>query len=128
MLDFTGHACVNCRKMETNVWSVQEVHKLMSNDFVIVSLAVDERIDMPAKEISPYSGRELVTWGDKWADMQAILYKKQTQPQYVALDKNGEILNGDATYSSHGNGPMFSKWLTEAKTEYANRERIEVKY
>jgi len=128
MLDFTGHNCVNCRKMETNVWSDEKVHKLMSNDFVVVSLAIDERIEMPEKETSPYSGRELITWGDKWADMQSVLYKKNTQPQYVALDKNGEILNGDATYMSHGEASKFSLWLTEAKTEYANRESIEVKY
>jgi len=128
MLDFTGHNCVNCRKMETNVWSVEEVHELMSNDFVIVSLAVDERIDMPAKEISPYSGRELVTWGDKWSDMQAVLYEKQTQPQYVALDKNGDMMNGDATYRSHGEGVKFAKWLTEAKAEYVKRGDIKVYY
>jgi thiol:disulfide interchange protein len=128
MLDFTGHNCVNCRKMETNVWSVEDVHELMSNDFVIVSLAVDERIDMPAKEISPYSGRELITWGDKWSDMQAILYKKQTQPQYIALDKNGDMMNGDATYRSHGEGVKFAKWLTDAKVEYVKRGNIKIYY
>ena len=128
MLDFTGHNCVNCRKMETNVWSDEKVHELMSNDFVIVSLAVDERIDMPAKEISPYSGRELVTWGDKWSDMQAVLYEKQTQPQYVTLDKNGDMMNGDATYRSHGEGIKFAKWLTDAKTEYVKRGDIKVYY
>ncbi len=128
MLDFTGHNCVNCRKMETNVWSDEKVHKLMSNDFVVVSLAVDERIDMPTKEKSPYTGKELVTWGDKWADMQSELYSSSTQPQYIALDKNGEILNGDANYRSHGEGTKFAKWLTEAKAEFINRESIEVKY
>ena len=128
MLDFTGHNCVNCRKMETNVWSVEDVHELMSKDFVVVSLAVDERIDMPAKEISPYSGRELITWGDKWSDMQAVLYEKQTQPQYIALDKNGDMMNGDATYRSHGEGVKFAKWLTDAKEEYIKRGDIKVYY
>lgn len=128
MLDFTGHNCVNCRKMETNVWSVEDVHELMSKDFVVVSLAVDERIDMPAKEISPYSGRELITWGDKWSDMQAVLYEKQTQPQYIVLDKNGDMMNGDATYRSHGEGVKFAKWLTDAKEEYIKRGDIKVYY
>jgi len=128
MLDFTGHNCVNCRKMETNVWSVEDVHELMSKDFVVVSLAVDERIDMPAKEISPYSGRELITWGDKWSDMQAVLYEKQTQPQYIALDKNGDMMNGDATYRSHGEGVKFAKWLTDAKEEYIKRGDVKIYY
>ena len=113
---------------ETNVWSVEDVHELMSNDFVIASLAVDERIELPAKEISPYSGRELLTWGDKWSDMQAILYKKQTQPQYITLDKNGDMMNGDATYRSHGDGEIFAKWLTDAKEEYIKRGNIKVYY
>jgi len=128
MLDFTGHNCVNCRKMETNVWSDEKVHELMNNDFVVVSLAVDERIDMPTKEISPYSGRELITWGDKWSDMQAVLYEKQTQPQYIALDKNGDMMNGDATYRSHGEGEKFAKWLTDAKTEFVKRGDMKTYY
>lgn len=128
MLDFTGHNCVNCRKMEANVWSVQEVHELMSNDFVIVSLAVDERIDLPTKEISPYSGKELITWGDKWSDMQSELYSSSTQPQYIALDKNNDIMNGDATFRSHGEGEKFAKWLIEAKEEYIKRGDLKVFY
>ncbi|MFK8037684.1 MAG: protein-disulfide reductase DsbD family protein [Crocinitomicaceae bacterium] len=121
MLDFTGHNCVNCRKMEINVWSNERVHKLMSNDFVIASLPVDERIKMPKEEVSPYSGRTLKTWGDKWADMQSILYKKNTQPQYIALDKGGQIMNTDATYRSHGNPEAFEGWLKDAKTEFKKR-------
>ncbi len=121
MLDFTGHNCVNCRKMEINVWSAERVHKLMNNDFVIASLPVDERIKMPQEEVSPYTGRTLKTWGDKWADMQSALYKKNTQPQYIALDKGGQIMNTDATYSSHGNPEAFEKWLKDAKTEFAKR-------
>ncbi len=121
MLDFTGHNCVNCRKMETNVWSDEKVHQLMSQDFVIVSLAVDERVEMPQPETSPYTGRQLVTWGDKWSDMQSALYKKNAQPQYVALDKNFEIMNSDATYETHGNPELFQKWLEDALSEYKSR-------
>jgi thiol:disulfide interchange protein DsbD len=121
MLDFTGHNCVNCRKMETNVWSDEKVHQLMSNDFVIVSLPVDERVEMPKPEISPYTGKELITWGDKWSDMQSALYKKNAQPQYIALDKNFEIMNSDATYETHGSPEMFQKWLEDALKEYKNR-------
>jgi len=121
MLDFTGHNCVNCRKMETNVWSDSKVHELMSNNFVIASLAVDERVEMPQIEVSPYTGKQLVTWGDKWSDMQSALYKKNAQPQYIALDRNFEIMNSDATYESHGRPELFQKWLEEAVDEYKKR-------
>jgi len=121
MLDFTGEQCVNCRKMEATVWSVEKVHKLMNEDFVIVSLYVDDKDLLPSKEVSPYSGRELVSWGDKWSDMQTVLYKKNTQPQYITLDKNGEIMNTDATFKSHGEGEIFEKWLKDAKEEYKKR-------
>ncbi|MDX1348690.1 MAG: cytochrome c biogenesis protein CcdA [Putridiphycobacter sp.] len=121
MLDFTGHNCVNCRKMEINVWSAERVYKLMNEEFVIASLPVDERIKMPKEEVSPYTGRILKTWGDKWADMQSALYKKNTQPQYIALDKGGQIMNTDATYRSHGNPDAFESWLKAAKEEYVKR-------
>jgi cytochrome c biogenesis protein CcdA/thioredoxin-related protein len=128
MLDFTGHQCVNCRKMEANVWSVDKVHELMNNDFVVVSLYVDDKELLPASEISPYSGRELISVGDKWSDMQSVLYKKNTQPQYVALDKSGEIMNSDATYKSHKDPVLFEKWLNDAKVEYEKRGDIKTYY
>ncbi|MGV6860378.1 MAG: protein-disulfide reductase DsbD family protein [Putridiphycobacter sp.] len=121
MLDFTGHNCVNCRKMETNVWSDEKVHELMKEDFVVVSLAVDERVNMPAPETSPYTGKELITWGDKWSDMQSALYKKNAQPQYIALDKQFEIMNSDATYETHGSPELFETWLKDALVEYEKR-------
>jgi len=60
--------------------------------------------------------------------MQAVLYQKQTQPQYITLDKNGDMLNGDATYRSHGEGAKFAMWLNEAKVEYTKRKDIKVYY
>lgn len=118
MLDFTGLNCVNCRKMEINVWSEEKVHELMSNEFVIVSLYIDEKTKLPKPIKSPYSGRLLETKGDKWSDMQSALYKKNTQPQYVVLDENGKMINADATYSSHGSPVLFQKWLEDAASFY----------
>ena len=128
MIDFTGHNCVNCRKMEINVWSDEKVHQLMKNNFVIASLPVDERIDMPKPEVSPYSGRKLVTWGDKWSDMQSVLYKKNTQPQYIALDKGGNMMHTDATYRTHGTPIEFEKWLSTATKEFEKRGEAIVIY
>ena len=59
MLDFTGLNCVNCRKMETNVWSDEKVHELMNTDFVVVSLYIDEKNELENPETSPYSGRKI---------------------------------------------------------------------
>ena len=128
MIDFTGHNCVNCRKMEINVWSDEKVHELMSNNFVIASLPVDERIKMPKPEVSPYSGRTLETWGDKWSDMQSVLYKKNTQPQYIALDKGGQMMHTDATYRSHGTPDAFKEWLTKATDEFEKRGEATIIY
>lgn len=118
MIDFTGLNCVNCRKMEVNVWSDEAVHHIMDEDFVIVSLYIDERTPLPKPVVSPYTGRTLVTKGDKWKDMQTALYKKNTQPQYIALDKKGKQMNKDATYMSHGEPALFKKWLEDAATFY----------
>jgi thiol:disulfide interchange protein len=118
MLDFTGLNCVNCRKMEINVWSDEQVHDIMKDEFVIVSLFIDDKTPLDKPMTSPYSGRELLTKGDRWSDMQSSLYKKNTQPQYIALDKNGEMINNDATYKSHGKPALFKTWLEDAATFY----------
>ena len=118
MLDFTGLNCVNCRKMEINVWSDEQVHHIMADEFVVVSLFIDDKTLLDKPMISPYSGRELITKGDRWSDMQSSLYKKNTQPQYIALDKNGNMINNDATYRSHGKPTLFKTWLEDAATFY----------
>ena len=118
MLDFTGLNCVNCRKMEVNVWSHETVHHIMADEFVVVSLFIDERTPLPKPEVSPYSGITLTTKGEKWADLQSSLYGKATQPQYIALDRNGNQINQDATYKSHGEPVLFQKWLEDAATYY----------
>lgn len=120
MLDFTGLNCVNCRKMEINVWSDEEVHKIMEEEFVIVSLYIDEKTALPKPIKSPYSGRMLETKGDKWSDLQSAIYKKNTQPQYIALDKRGEMIHSDATYKSHGKPILFKTWLEDAHAFYHN--------
>ncbi|MFT5820447.1 MAG: cytochrome c biogenesis protein CcdA [Crocinitomix sp.] len=118
MIDYTGLNCVNCRKMEVNVWSEESVHKVMDEEFIIVSLYIDDRTLLPKPQTSPYTGITLITKGDKWKDMQSALYKKNTQPQYIALDKNGNMMNMDATYRSHGEPVIFKKWLDDAASFY----------
>lgn len=124
MIDFTGENCVNCRKMEANVWSEKEVHKIMDEELVIASLFVDDTEPLPKQEVSPYSGRELNTYGDKWADFQSQVFKKNAQPQYVILDKNGDMINSDATFQSHGAPDLFKKWLEDGISQYEKRGDI----
>lgn len=88
MLDFTGDGCVNCRKMEDNVWSDPVVKQLLINDFVIVSLVVDDRDLLPdsLQFTSPTTGKRIKTVGQKWSDFQMSRYHRNSQPQYVILN------------------------------------------
>lgn len=95
MLDFTGHACVNCRKMEASVWSYKDVHKLLNEELIIIQLYVDDKTELPQAEqfISSFSGKNIRTIGNKWSDFQASKFNSNSQPHYVLLDpSNEEIL------------------------------------
>jgi cytochrome c biogenesis protein CcdA/thioredoxin-related protein len=125
-LDFTGHACVNCRKMEENVWGEPGVIEMLTNNFVIISLYVDDKRDLPIneqKEVEIYEGKmkKLKTIGNKWSHYQATKYKVNTQPYYRILSPNGEDLDiGSADYEHHGNADDFSAWLSEGLELFKN--------
>ncbi|OWP62857.1 disulfide bond formation protein DsbD [Hymenobacter amundsenii] len=87
-IDFTGHACVNCRKMEATVWSDPQVLRRLQNDFVVVALYVDDKTDLPANEVytSTYDGKQKTTLGKKNADLQLTGFNVNAQPYYVLLD------------------------------------------
>lgn len=88
MIDFTGYACVNCRKMEERVWSDPKVLKVLNNDVVLISLYVDDKRKLPEGEsvISKISGKELRYVGQKWSEFQILKYKANAQPFYVLMD------------------------------------------
>jgi thiol:disulfide interchange protein len=92
LIDFTGNACVNCRKMEANVWPNPEVLQRLRNDFVLVQLYVDDKTALaPAEQtVSKYSGKKIKTIGNKWSDFQASRYGSNSQPDYVLLDPRTE--------------------------------------
>ncbi|WP_257669603.1 protein-disulfide reductase DsbD family protein [Parapedobacter tibetensis] len=92
MIDFTGHACVNCRKMEASVWPEKEVYTLLRNELVIIQLYVDDKTALPAEEqyVSAFSGKNIRTIGNKWSDVQASKFNANSQPFYVLLDPNTE--------------------------------------
>lgn len=87
LIDFTGHACVNCRKMEANVWPDSDIYKMISQDYVLIQLYVDDKSDVaPADVIISSAGRKLNTIGKKWSDLQASKFNSNSQPFYVLLD------------------------------------------
>lgn len=93
LIDFTGHACVNCRKMEANVWPDQDVYKMISDDFVLIQLYVDDKSELaPADVVVTPEGRKLNTIGKKWSDLQARKFQANSQPFYVLLDPKTETL------------------------------------
>ncbi|RZL07519.1 MAG: thioredoxin family protein, partial [Hymenobacter sp.] len=92
LIDFTGNACVNCRKMEASVWPDPRVLQRLRNDFVLVQLYVDDKTDLAEAEqvVSKFSGKKLKTVGNKWSDFQATRYNANSQPFYVQLDPTTE--------------------------------------
>ncbi|WP_310993280.1 protein-disulfide reductase DsbD family protein [Aequorivita marina] len=101
LVDFTGHACVNCRKMEERVWSEPKVLKLLNQDIVLISLYVDDKRPLPEDEpyISELSGKRLKYIGQKWSEFQILRYKANAQPFYVLMDHNEENLIDPVGYT-----------------------------
>ena len=122
MLDFTGWACVNCRKMEEQVWSDPEVKNILSNDIVLISLYVDERIDLPISEQyeTTIAGKKkkVKTTGDKWMVLQTERYKTNSQPYYVVIDHDENQLGESANYQDHGKVNLFKEWLTTCISKF----------
>jgi thiol:disulfide interchange protein DsbD len=113
MLDFTGFACVNCRKMENNVWSDEVVLSILKNELVLISLYVDDKRELPKSEqfISKTTGSEIETIGDKWTDFMITKYKTNTQPLYVLTDLEGNNLNLDQPTISYVGVEEYINWL-----------------
>lgn len=100
MVDFTGHGCVNCRKMELAVWHDAKVRDLLTKDYVLISLYVDEKAPLPAPMEVEENGQTttLRTIGDKWSYLQRSKFGANAQPFYVLLDNNGRPLNTSYSY------------------------------
>ncbi|CAD0004699.1 protein-disulfide reductase DsbD family protein [Flavobacterium chungangense] len=101
LLDFTGYACVNCRKMEELVWSNPKVLGVLINDLVLISLYVDDKKELPETEqyVSETTGKKIKTIGNKWSDLQIKTYKANAQPFYVIVDHNSASLTETSAYN-----------------------------
>ena len=127
-VDFTGHACVNCRKMEEKVWGEPGILEILRDKMVIVSLYVDEKTALPASEhkeleYAPGKKMKITQVGHKWSYLQTTRYKSNTQPYYRVLGPTNEDLDiGSADYEHHGNAADFKAWLDKGLLEYSKAE------
>lgn len=111
LLDFTGYACVNCRKMEELVWSDPKVLGILNNDVVLISLYVDDKKELPENEqyVSETTGKKIKTIGNKWSDLQIKTYKANAQPFYVIVDHKSANLTEPSAYNP--NIEEYYNWL-----------------
>ncbi|MFY0712535.1 thioredoxin family protein [Seonamhaeicola sp. NFXS20] len=123
MIDFTGHACVNCRKMEQNVWVKPQVLEKLKNDVVLISLYVDDKRKLKDNEIVDSKlrpGKKLKYIGQKWSELQTIKYKANTQPMYVLMDHNEDNLIEPVAYTP--NVDDYNSWLEKGISNFKNQE------
>tara|TARA_B100000989_G_scaffold32074_2_gene20447 strand:+ start:126 stop:2192 length:2067 start_codon:yes stop_codon:yes gene_type:complete len=120
LLDFTGWACVNCRKMEEQVWSNPKVAEILTQDVVLVSLYVDDRKSLPESEhrVEEYGGKDfrIKTIGNKWSYLQASRFDRNAQPFYVMIDHDGQNIGGNAGYDPDAD--VFIDFLQDGLAEF----------
>ncbi len=114
LIDFTGWACVNCRKMEENVWTQPDVYNYIKEHYILVSLYVDDKEKLPAEKRFTYQTKEgahkdIVSVGDKWATFQTENFNQSTQPLYVVLDADEKLINHPVGYTP--DAKEYLSWL-----------------
>ena len=118
MIDFTGHACVNCRKMENNVWSDKKILKILKNDLILISLYLDDNRPLPISKqfISKQTNNKIITIGDKRTDFIITKYKTNTQPFYVLINLKEQNLNTPISYTP--NSTDYENWLKQGLVKF----------
>lgn len=119
LIDFTGHACVNCRKMEQNVWVKEKVLSVLKNEVILISLYVDDKRALEDDEIVASklrSGKKLRYIGQKWSELQTIKYKTNSQPYYVLMDLNEENLIDPVAYTPEVD--EYYNWLKKGISSF----------
>lgn len=120
IVDFTGWGCVNCRKMENSVWTDQRIHDMLINDYVLISLFVDDKTKLPEEEIMTVTEngktRELNTVGRKWSYLQRMKFGNNSQPFYVILDHQGNVLSKPRAYNK--DVAAYRNWLRDGLKKF----------
>ena len=121
IIDFTGWACVNCRKMEESVWVDPVILKNLSEDYILVSLYVDQKEELPIEEqyVSKITGKKIRTIGNKWSDYQISNFNSNTQPLYVLVDYEMNVLNKPQGYNP--SIKKFQLFLQEGLDNFNNK-------
>lgn len=121
MIDFTGWNCVNCRRMEDNVWSQPKVLKQLRENYVIISLYVDDKKELPENEqvVSKFTGKKIRTVGNKWSDLEANIYNKNSQPYYVLVDHSGNLLAHPIGFTDVD---TYASFLSEGMCRFKKRQ------
>ncbi|MFT5103797.1 MAG: thiol:disulfide interchange protein [Candidatus Latescibacterota bacterium] len=119
VIDFTGWACVNCRKMEQNVWPKDKILSILKKDVVLISLYVDDKRSLPEGEkyISKETGKKIKTIGNKWSDLQIKRFKANAQPFYVLMDLDENNLNKPVGYTP--DAADFAAWLEDGISKFS---------
>lgn len=122
IIDFSGHGCVNCRKMEAAVWTDANVKSMLENDYVLITLMVDEKAALPKPIEVEENGQKvkLRTVGDKWSYFQRMKFGANAQPFYVLLDHEGKPLAPSRAYDE--NIPAYLDFLKSGLTEFSTRK------
>ncbi len=124
LLDFKGHACVNCKVMEKTVWSDPEVLKRLRNDYTIIALYVDDKTKLPESEwvTSISDGKVKKTIGKKNADFQITKFNVNAQPYYVLIDHDGKKLTEPMAFNRNVN--EFIEFLDKGSENFKNGEHL----
>jgi len=120
-VDFTGYSCVNCRKMEDNVWPDPKVMRFLSEDYVVISLYVDDKNPLPQKmHYKNASGEDVKTWGKKWISLERETFGRPSQPWYVLLDNEGKSLAQPRGYTPDAD--EYARFLEAGLCRYKSRQ------
>ena len=119
MIDFTGYACVNCRKMEERVWAEPQILDILKNDIVLISLYVDDKRKLPDNEqyTSETTGKRIKSIGNKWSDFQIKQYQANAQPYYVLMDHKEDNLIEPIGYTP--DVATYEDWLNEGISNFS---------
>ena len=120
LMDFTGHGCVNCRKMESAVFDTERINKVINDNYILIKLVVDDKTNLDTPYTIDQNGKTklIETIGDKWSYLQQHKFQTSTQPYYVVLDNAGNPLTGSRGYDPQESVDAFETWLIEGVENY----------
>ncbi len=126
MIDFTGWACVNCRKMEEQVWTRDDIYSVITDDYILVSLYVDDRKQLDSDNtfnfLKPTGGTKAIkTVGDKWATFQTVNFKNNSQPYYILIDTDFNLLNSPLGYTPDADA--YLEWLQQGLNTFSENNK-----